>query len=102
MHENTWRRGELNPFTTENPFLGKTILGFSIGRSSGALKGLSFVLPHPPKDETKKKRSKTRATTAKYFLKWRGSLTQNRRKTRPPNFCMIFVVCLGHGIFHPR
>ena len=30
---------ELNPFTTGNPFLGAKLLGFSIGRGSGALKG---------------------------------------------------------------
>ena len=29
-----------NPFTTGNPFLGTKSLGFSIGRGSGALKGL--------------------------------------------------------------
>ena len=29
----------LNPFTTGNPFLGTKLLGFSIGRGSGALKG---------------------------------------------------------------
>ena len=28
------------PFTTGNPFLGTKLLGFSIGRGSGALKGL--------------------------------------------------------------
>ena len=32
--------GRLNPFTTGNPFLGTKLLGFSIGRGSGALKGL--------------------------------------------------------------
>ena len=32
----------LNPFTTGKPFLGTKLLGFSIGRGSGALKGLSF------------------------------------------------------------
>ena len=31
---------ELNPLTTGNPFLGTKLLGFSIGRGSGALKGL--------------------------------------------------------------
>ena len=30
----------LNPFTTGNPFWGTKSLGFSIGRGSGALKGL--------------------------------------------------------------
>ena len=29
----------LNPFTTGNPFLGTILLGFSIGRGSGAPKG---------------------------------------------------------------
>ena len=33
-----------NPFTIANPFLGTKILGFSIGRGLGALKGLSS--PH--------------------------------------------------------
>ena len=33
----------VNPFTTRNPFLGTKILGFSIGRGSGALKGLSCL-----------------------------------------------------------
>ena len=33
--------GLLNPFTTGNPFLGTKLLGFSIGRGSGALKGLT-------------------------------------------------------------
>ena len=31
----------VNAFTTGNPFLGTKLLGFSIGRGSGALKGLS-------------------------------------------------------------
>ena len=31
----------VNPFTTGNPFLGTKLLRFSIGRGSGALKGLS-------------------------------------------------------------
>ena len=35
------RRTCLNPFTTGNPFLGTKLLGFSIGRGSGALKGLT-------------------------------------------------------------
>ena len=30
-----------NPFTTGNPFWGAKLLGFSIGRGSGALKGLT-------------------------------------------------------------
>ena len=30
----------LNAFTTGNPFLGTKLLGFSIGRGSGALKGV--------------------------------------------------------------
>ena len=33
--------GLLNPFTTGNPFLGTKLLGFSIERGSGALKGLT-------------------------------------------------------------
>ena len=32
---------------------------------------------------------------------WRGSLTQNRRKTRPLKFCMILVVYLSPGILQP-
>ena len=35
----------LNPFTTGNPFLGTKLLGFSIGRGSGALKGLTKLAP---------------------------------------------------------
>ena len=31
---------QLNPFTTGNSFLGTKLLGFSMGRGSGALKGL--------------------------------------------------------------
>ena len=34
----------LNPFTTGNPFLGTKFVGFSIGRGSGALKGLMLLL----------------------------------------------------------
>ena len=30
----------INPCTTGNPFLGTKLLGFSVGRGSGALKGL--------------------------------------------------------------
>ena len=30
----------LNPFATGNPFLGTKLLGLSIGRGSGVLKGL--------------------------------------------------------------
>ena len=33
----------LDPFTTRNPFLGTKLLGFSIGRGSGALKGLKSI-----------------------------------------------------------
>ena len=32
----------VNPFTTGNPFLGTKLLGFSVGRGSGALKGLRY------------------------------------------------------------
>ena len=35
----------LNPFTTGNPFLGTKLLGFSIGRGLGALKGLTPLEP---------------------------------------------------------
>ena len=35
------QRAPHNPFTTGNPFLGTKLLGFSIGRGSGALKGLT-------------------------------------------------------------
>ena len=35
-----WGGKGVNPFTTENPFLGTKLLGFSIGRGSGAPKGL--------------------------------------------------------------
>ena len=44
MHRNSLRTPTLlvvNPFTTGNPFLGTKLLGFSIGRDSGALKGSS-------------------------------------------------------------
>ena len=33
----------LDPFTTENPFLRTKLFGFSIGRGSGALKGLRVI-----------------------------------------------------------
>ena len=33
----------VNPFTTGNPFLGTKLLGFIIGRGSGALKGSRWV-----------------------------------------------------------
>ena len=39
-----WERTKLYPFTTGNPFLGTKLLAYSIGRGSGALKGLSS--PH--------------------------------------------------------
>ena len=35
----------LNPFTTGNPFLRTKLLRFSIGRGSGALKGLEVKIP---------------------------------------------------------
>ena len=35
---------EVNPFGTGNPFLGTKLLGFSVGRGSGALKGLMWML----------------------------------------------------------
>ena len=43
MYEVLSRRegATLNPFTTGNPFLGTKLLGFSRGRGSGALKGLT-------------------------------------------------------------
>ena len=60
----------LNPFTTGNPFLnpflGTKLLGFSIGRGSGALKGLKnevwvslfvFVLPWSDNDRTIRERT---------------------------------------------
>ena len=37
----------LNPFTTGNPFLGTKLLGFSIGRGLGGLKGLISPKPKP-------------------------------------------------------
>ena len=35
-------RVRINPFTTGNPFFGTKLLGFSIGRGSGALKRSSM------------------------------------------------------------
>ena len=46
--ETVFGRG-LNPFTTGNPFWGTKLLGFSIGRGSGALKGLSSRIEEPQK-----------------------------------------------------
>ena len=43
-----WERS-INPFTTGNPFVGSKLLGFSIGRGSGALKGLSPQIEKPQK-----------------------------------------------------
>ena len=64
MYDDTWKRGGFNPFTTGNPYWGTNLLGFSIGRGSGALKGLSFVFPHPPEDSKKKrKRKRKRSAT---------------------------------------
>ena len=37
-----------NPFTTGNPFLGTKLLGLSIWRGSGALKGLRIYLWYSP------------------------------------------------------
>ena len=37
----------VNLFTTGNPFLGTKLLGFSVGRGSGALKGLIHVILDP-------------------------------------------------------
>ena len=39
-----WGKIDINLLTTGNPFLGTKLLEFSIGRGSGALKGLSS--PH--------------------------------------------------------
>ena len=39
----------LTPFTTGNPFVGTKLLGFRIGRGSGALKGLSSQIEEPQK-----------------------------------------------------
>ena len=47
-----WERG-LNPFATGNPFLGTKFLEFSVGRGSGALKGLSSRI-----EETLKKKKR--------------------------------------------
>ena len=33
----------LYPFTTENPFFGTKLLGLSIGRVSGVLKGIRLI-----------------------------------------------------------
>ena len=38
----------INPFTTGNPFLGTKLVGFSIGRDSGTLKGLREVADLSP------------------------------------------------------
>ena len=40
MQSDMWIEEGLNPFTTGNPFFGTKLLGFSMGRGSGALKGL--------------------------------------------------------------
>ena len=39
-HNDFASSGALNPFTTGNPFFGTKLLGFSVGRGLGALKGL--------------------------------------------------------------
>ena len=44
----------LNPFTTGNPFLGTKLLGFSMGKGSGALKGLTSQI-----EETSEKTTTT-------------------------------------------
>ena len=44
LEEGTTTRKLFNPFTTGNLFLGTKLLGCSIGRGSGALKGLSQEL----------------------------------------------------------
>ena len=41
VHKNRHLVPVLNPFTTGNPFWGTKLLGFSIGRGSGALEGLA-------------------------------------------------------------
>ena len=39
---------EVNPFTTGNPFLGTKLLGFSLGRGSGAQQGITTIhITHP-------------------------------------------------------
>ena len=40
----------INPFTTGNSFLGTKLLGFSIGRGSGAPKGLVPTLRDRPRN----------------------------------------------------
>ena len=40
--------GLLNPFSTGNPFLGTKLLGFSVGRGSGALRGLTALYSWEP------------------------------------------------------
>ena len=53
----------VNPFTTGNPFLGTKLLGFNIGRGSGALKG---------------------STQAEYILGY-GELGLSGEVQQPPN-----------------
>ena len=43
----------LTPFTTGNPFLGTKLLGFSIGRGLGALKGLMLVHISPGRESAR-------------------------------------------------
>ena len=62
----------INPFTTGNPFLGTKLLGFSMGRGSGALKGLSKKRGggnkkrHPPLHNSYRPKSTLLAGLARY------------------------------------
>ena len=48
-----WKYGELNAFTTGNSFWGQKLLETSTVTDYGALKGSSFMIPHPLGDKNK-------------------------------------------------
>ena len=69
--------------------MGTKLLGFSIGRGLGALKGLSFIFPHPPEDKTRKKTAQnyTRNNTRNSNIVNAGSSNALRtRHDTPPLF----------------
>ena len=71
MYDNTWRCGDSEPLYHWKPVLGTKLLGFSIGRGLGALKGLRFVFRHPAEDE---KSVFVQNRRIKYYVRYVGGV----------------------------
>ena len=87
-----------NPFTTGNPFLATNLLGFSMGRGSGALKGLIFTVESVYLVHNWYTSNKGNAPVEVPVCRWKTQRVSQREKD-----CFGWVILFFPGVFfHSR